>query len=110
MKIQKTLEITGLLRRFENHIFSADDVEKGKPAPDLFLYACEQMGSKSYSCVVVEDALPGVHSGVSAGMTVLAYTPCGDINNFKNLGAITFEAMIELPTILNRIVEGKFEL
>ena len=110
MKIRKTLEITGLLPRFENHIFSADDVEKGKPAPDLFLYACEKMGSKSYSSVVVEDALPGVRSAVSAGMTVLAYTPYGDVNNFKKHGAITFEDMIELPNILNGIAEGKFEL
>ena len=68
------------------------------------------MGSKSYSCVVVEDALPGISSAVSAGMTVLAYTPCGDVNNFKNHGAITFEDMIELPSILNGITEGKFEL
>ena len=110
MKIRKTLEITGLLPRFENHIFSADDVEKGKPAPDLFLYACEKMGSKSYSSVVVEDALPGVRSAVSAGMTVLAYTPYGDVNNFKKHGAITFEDMIELPNILNGNAEGKFEL
>ena len=110
MKIRKTLEITGLLPRFENHIFSADDVEKGKPAPDLFLYACEKMGSKSSSSVVVEDALPGVQSAVSAGMTVLAYTPYGDVNNFKKHGAITFEDMIELPNILNGIAEGKFEL
>ena len=110
MKIRKTLEITGLLPRFENHIFSADDVEKGKPAPDLFLYACEKMESKSYSSVVVEDALPGVKSAVSAGMTVLAYTPYGDVNNFKKHGAITFEDMIELPNILNGIAEGKFEL
>ena len=110
MKIQKTLEITGLLPRFENHIFSADDVEKGKPAPDLFLHACDEMGSKSYSSVVVEDALPGVRSAVSAGMTVLAYTPYGDVNNFKKHGAITFEDMIELPSILNGITEGKFEL
>ena len=110
MKIRKTLEITGLLPRFENHIFSADDVEKGKPAPDLFLYACEKMGSKPYSSVVVEDALPGVRSAVSARMTVLAYTPYGDVNNFKKHGAITFEDMIELPNILNGIAEGKFEL
>ena len=110
MKIRKTLEITGLLPRFENHIFSADDVEKGKPAPDLFLHACEKMESKSYSSVVVEDALPGVRSAVSAGMMVLAYTPYGDVNNFKKHGAITFEDMIELPNILNGIAEGKFEL
>ena len=110
MKIRKTLGVTGLLPRFENHIFSADDVENGKPAPDLFLYACEKMGSKSSSSVVVEDALPGVKSAVSAGMTVLAYTPSGDVNNLKKHGVATFEDMLQLPNILNGIMEGTFEL
>ena len=110
MKIRKTLGFTGLLPRFENHIFSADDVENGKPAPDLFLYACEKMGSKSSSSVVVEDALPGVKSAVSAGMTVLAYTPSGDVNDLKKHGVATFEDMLQLPNILNGIMEGTFEL
>ena len=110
MKIRKTLGVTGLLPRFENHIFSADDVENGKPAPDLFLYACEKMGSKSSSSVVVEDALPGVKSAVSAGMTVLAYTPSGDVNDLKKHGVATFEDMLQLPNILNGIMEGTFEL
>tara|TARA_B100002003_G_scaffold250530_1_gene290255 strand:+ start:1417 stop:2085 length:669 start_codon:yes stop_codon:yes gene_type:complete len=110
MKIRKTLGVTGLLPRFENHIFSADDVENGKPAPDLFLYACEKMGSKSSSSVVVEDALPGVQSAVSAGMTVLAYTPSGDVNDLKKHGVATFEDMLQLPNILNGIMEGTFEL
>ena len=110
MKIRKTLGVTGLLPRFENHIFSADDVENGKPAPDLFLYACEKMGSKSSSSVVVEDALPGVKSAVSAGMTVLAYTPSGDVNDLKKHGVVTFEDMLQLPNILNGIMEGTFEL
>jgi len=110
MKIRKTLGVTGLLPRFENHIFSADDVENGKPAPDLFLYACEKMGSKSSSSVVVEDALPGVKSALSAGMTVLAYTPSGDVNNLKKHGVATFEDMLQLPNILNGIMEGTFEL
>jgi HAD superfamily hydrolase (TIGR01509 family) len=110
MKIRKTLGVTGLLPRFENHIFSADDVENGKPAPDLFLYACEKMGSKSSSSVVVEDALPGVKSAVSAGMAVLAYTPSGDVNDLKKHGVATFEDMLQLPNILNGIMEGTFEL
>jgi beta-phosphoglucomutase-like phosphatase (HAD superfamily) len=99
-----------LLPRFENHIFSADDVKNGKPAPDLFLYACEKMGSKSSSSVVIEDTLPGVKAAVSAGIKVLAYTPCGDVNNLKKHGAVPFENMLELPNILNGITEGTFEL
>ena len=110
MKIRKTLGVTGLLPRFENHIFSADDVKNGKPAPDLFLYACEKMGSKSSSSVVIEDTLPGVKAAVSAGIKVLAYTPCGDVNNLKKHGAVPFENMLELPNILNGITEGTFEL
>ena len=68
------------------------------------------MGSKSSSSVVVEDALPGVKSAVSAGMTVLAYTPSGDVNDLKKHGVATFEDMLQLPNILNGIMEGTFEL
>ena len=44
-KIRRNLAKTGLLDRFDGRLFSADDVEHGKPAPDLFLHAAEVMGA-----------------------------------------------------------------
>ncbi|MFG3267416.1 MULTISPECIES: HAD family hydrolase [Streptomyces] len=66
---------TGLDRWFEDtQIFSAQDVGKGKPAPDLFLHAAERMGVAPERCVVVEDSPLGVRAAVAAGMDVYGFT------------------------------------
>ncbi|MFD8983681.1 HAD family hydrolase [Streptomyces sp. NPDC059564] len=58
----------------EEWIFSAEDVGRGKPAPDLFLHAADMMGVAPARCVVVEDSRLGVEAARAAGMDVLAYT------------------------------------
>ncbi|MFE9111920.1 HAD family hydrolase [Streptomyces collinus] len=66
---------TGLDRWFdEERIFSSQDVGRGKPAPDLFLYAAERMGITPDRCVVVEDSPLGVQAAVAAGMDVYGFT------------------------------------
>ncbi|MET8024630.1 HAD family hydrolase [Streptomyces avermitilis] len=66
---------TGLDRWFEDgRIFSSQDVGRGKPAPDLFLYAAERMGVPPKRCVVVEDSPLGVQAAHAAGMDVFGYT------------------------------------
>ncbi|WP_370413415.1 HAD family hydrolase [Streptomyces fradiae] len=66
---------TGLDAWFrEEIVFSAEDVGRGKPAPDLFLYAAERMGVPSGRCVVVEDSALGVQAAVAAGMDVFGFT------------------------------------
>ncbi|MEH0424158.1 HAD family hydrolase [Streptomyces sp. B21-083] len=66
---------TGLDRWFDaGRVFSAQDVGRGKPAPDLFLHAAERMGVAADRCVVVEDSPLGVRAAVAAGMDVLGFT------------------------------------
>ncbi|MEW1780440.1 HAD family hydrolase [Streptomyces sp. NPDC086777] len=66
---------TGLDRWFdESRIFSSQDVGRGKPAPDLFLYAAERMGVVPERCAVVEDSPLGVQAAVAAGMDVYGFT------------------------------------
>ncbi|CCK28371.1 HAD-superfamily hydrolase subfamily IA [Streptomyces davaonensis JCM 4913] len=66
---------TGLTRWFEDErIFSSQDVGRGKPEPDLFLYAAERMGVAPERCVVVEDSPLGVQAAVAAGMDVYGFT------------------------------------
>lgn len=65
----------GLDRWFEDdRIFSSEDVGRGKPAPDLFLYAAERMGVAPGRCVVVEDSPLGVRAANAAGMDVYGFT------------------------------------
>ncbi|MCX4435687.1 HAD family hydrolase [Streptomyces mirabilis] len=66
---------TGLDRWFdEGRVFSSQDVGRGKPAPDLFLYAAERMSVAPERCVVVEDSPLGVRAANAAGMDVYGFT------------------------------------
>ena len=72
-RIRVSLETTDLIRFFDPHLFSAADVPRGKPAPDLFLHAAEKMQVRPADCIVVEDSPVGVAAGVAAGMTVIGF-------------------------------------
>ncbi|MDF3293104.1 HAD family hydrolase [Streptomyces silvisoli] len=73
-RIRVALRTTGLYSYFgEERIFSAQDVGRGKPEPDLFLYAAKSMGVSPERCAVVEDSPLGVQAAVSAGMDVYGF-------------------------------------
>ncbi len=72
--IRQGLETTGLIDHFEPHLFSASMVERGKPAPDIFLHAAKEMGVAPARTLVVEDSEAGVLAGVAAGATVIGFT------------------------------------
>ena len=76
-RIRVSLEATGLLRFFEPNLFSATNVARGKPAPDLLLHAAEKMKTKPRDCIVVEDSAVGVAAAVAAGMTAIGYVGGG---------------------------------
>ena len=59
------------------HVFSATQVARGKPAPDLFLFAAASMHADPAACVVIEDSVPGVQAAVAAGMRVIGFTGGG---------------------------------
>lgn len=102
-KIRRTLGLTGLLPRFAGRIFSAEDVQNGKPDPDLFLHAAEHLGVAPERCAVVEDSRYGVQAAHAAGMRVYGYagglTPAGWL---EREGATVFTDMLELPGLLHR--------
>jgi HAD superfamily hydrolase (TIGR01509 family) len=72
-KMRRTLGRTGLWELFEGRIFSATEVPRGKPAPDLFLHAASRMQVDPGRCVVVEDSRYGVAAARSAGMRVVGF-------------------------------------
>jgi HAD superfamily hydrolase (TIGR01509 family) len=73
-RIRLSLSLTGLLDQFEPHIYSAAMVERGKPAPDLFLHAARDMGAEPGRCLVIEDSPAGVEAAKAAGMGVFGFT------------------------------------
>jgi HAD superfamily hydrolase (TIGR01509 family) len=100
-KMRYTLGLTGLYERFAGRIFSAEEVSRGKPAPDLFLYTAARMGVDPAACAVVEDSIYGVEAARAAGMLALGYagglTPA---ERLRGAGAIVFDDMRALPGIL----------
>jgi HAD superfamily hydrolase (TIGR01509 family) len=74
LELHGKVRALGLWDVFGGHVFSGDDVERGKPAPDLFLLAAERLGVPGPRCVVIEDSVNGVKAGVAAGMTVWGFS------------------------------------
>jgi HAD superfamily hydrolase (TIGR01509 family) len=105
-KISASLNRVGLYDRFSPHIFSAVQVKHGKPAPDLFLFAAEQMKVPPARCLVIEDSVSGIAAALAAGMTVLGYhggSHCrpGHVDTLRAAGAaMTFDDMRELPGLI----------
>jgi len=100
-KMRFTLGLTGLLPRFDGRMFSVMEVERGKPAPDLFLHAATRMGVDPAACAVVEDSRFGVEAARAAGMRAFGYagglTPA---HLLAGSGTVVFTDMRELPRLL----------
>jgi HAD superfamily hydrolase (TIGR01509 family) len=101
-KIRLTLGTTGLLDYFEGRIFSAVEVEHGKPAPDLFMHAARTMGHEPARCVVVEDTPVGIEAARAASMTAIGFVDNASREALVAAGAHrTFSDMRELPALLS---------
>ena len=71
------LKRVGLFDRLAPHIYSADLVEHGKPAPDIFLYTAQKLEVAPEKCLVIEDSVNGVRAGLAANMSVWGFTGGG---------------------------------
>lgn len=105
-RIALTLRVAGLAHHFGDAVFSAFQVEHGKPAPDLFLLAAKEMEADPADCIVVEDSVAGVAAGKAAGMRVIGFVGGGHCrpdlaDRLRAAGAETvIAAMGELPAAL----------
>jgi HAD superfamily hydrolase (TIGR01509 family) len=99
-KMRVTLTRTGLRQRFAGRVFSAAEVARGKPYPDLFLYVADRLDVDPSRCAVIEDSRPGVQAAVAAGMAVFGYAARGQSRHLADAGAIVFDDMHDLPGLL----------
>lgn len=108
-RIALSLRVTGLSDLFE-HVFSAVEVARGKPAPDLFLHAAARMAYHPADCIVIEDSVAGVTAARAAGMRVLGFTGgshCGPdhAGRLKMAGAdAIMGTMADLPFLVRQTV------
>lgn len=98
---------TGLLPYFEDKIFSVVDVERPKPAPDVFLFAAQTFGVAPMRCAVVEDTPTGVRAAVAAGMHVFGFSANTPEHRLKQAGEhALFSEMRLFPEVLNDAQQG----
>ncbi|MFT3975355.1 MAG: HAD family hydrolase [Amaricoccus sp.] len=99
-RIELSLRVTGLWPRFEGRVFSSTMVARGKPAPDLFLYAAESLGHVPGDCLVVEDSPAGIMAAQAAGMRVVAFTGGGHAQSDRHRADV---ASLKPDVIIDRM-------
>jgi HAD superfamily hydrolase (TIGR01509 family) len=92
-RLQLCLSVLALEAEFGSHVFSADMVARGKPHPDIFLFAADRLSVKPEECLVVEDSAGGIRAAVAAGMTAVGLCAASHVREghhfkLKDAGAV----------------------
>jgi HAD superfamily hydrolase (TIGR01509 family) len=109
-RIRMSLGLAGLLEMLDPHLYSASMVERGKPAPDLFLHAAREMGADPRDCLVIEDSPAGIDAARAAGMRVFAFTGGSHAGHASLVAGraqrepdLVFDDMRRLPELIDRM-------
>ena len=77
--IDWALGLFGLGHHFGDHVYSADEWDRGKPFPDIYLAAAKGLGADPALCLAIEDSPTGAQAALAAGMTVVGFCGAGHI-------------------------------
>ena len=100
MRIQRSLEKTGLWPLFTGRVFSGEEVPRGKPDPDLFLHAADTMGVEPELCVVVEDSPLGIEAASRAAMASVGFAYRTPEARLAGASRGVVHRLLDLPEIL----------
>ena len=94
-RIRTSVERAGLSHLVGQHMYSGDDVQRPKPAPDVYLLAAAKLGVDPSDCLVIEDSLAGVKAASAASMQVIGFLGGSHIKEgheqrLRNVGALAF--------------------
>lgn len=108
-----SVERAGLTARAAGRVFSADMVERPKPAPDVYLLAARTAGVAPERCLVIEDSPTGATAAVAAGMQVLGFIgashiPPGHGDTLRRIGVLeVFHEMRDLSALFARLAQKR---
>ena len=96
------------LTNFFDVIVTGDEVEHGKPAPDIYLCAAEKLRVSPNECLVIEDALSGIAAAKAAGMRVAAIPDRRFVDpaNYEKVADYVLTSLKELPALVRRLAES----
>lgn len=109
-RLRLSLEVTRLAPLFGSHVYSASEVDNGKPAPDLFLFAAARIGHDPARAIVIEDSVRGIAAGAAAGMATIGFAGAGHATpalaaELTAAGAdIVITAMADLPAAVASLI------
>lgn len=86
-RLAAALRLSGLALLFDGTAFSADQVARGKPAPDVFLFAADQLGIAPANCAVMEDSPHGIKGALAAGMRAVGFTGGSHLRDVRDAHA-----------------------
>jgi len=113
-RVGASLKRAGLTDVFGPRVFSAEQVARPKPFPDVYLHAAQQLGVEPARCLVVEDSVSGLHAARAAGMKTIAFVgashiPDGYAEVLRSLGVTRImERMEQLPELVAAGARGEF--
>ena len=106
-RLRFALRVAGYESLFAPNIFSSAEVERGKPHPDLFLFAARAMRAAPQDCLVIEDSVAGVAAARAAGMTVFGFVGASHFSEPAQGAELTgagaariFDDMARLPELV----------
>jgi len=112
-RLRLSLEVTGLAPLFGEHVFSAAQVQHGKPAPDLFLFAARSLGETPSDAIVIEDSPLGIAAARAAGMRSIGFVGASHVapdlhERLAAAGAdVIIDTMVDLPGAIASLSDPK---
>jgi HAD superfamily hydrolase (TIGR01509 family) len=112
-RLRLSLEVTGLAPLFGKDVFSAAQVQHGKPAPDLFLLAARTLGEVPSDAIVIEDSPLGIAAARAAGMRSIGFVGASHVSpdlreRLRAAGAdLVIDAMVDLPDAIATLSDRK---
>lgn len=110
--LRRNLKTCALIDMFDPHVFSASQCARGKPSPDVFMFAASQMGADPKDCLVIEDSVAGVTAAGRAGMPVIGFVGGGhaDDDLSRRLSGAGARQVIPAMADLGEVIAAHFGL